>query len=299
MYWKCLRIVREEEPPRPSAKLSSSQLIATLSANRSYEPERLTKLLRSELDWIVLKALEKERSKRYETAQSFAADIQRYLSGDQVLAHPPTFAYHFRKLAHRHRGALTALCAVLLTLLFGLAGTTWQMLRANREASRAMLEAENARQAKAAAEDALIAGLIRPLGSGDLADGSVARTAIDEIARLKSSELKLRILDQAIRSPQIADRLPTQMSWILQACVGLELPLRKTAAANSLAIFRDGSLDHRVRYAALSCLNELDEIGVIGLDEFVRYVKERPTNGKRAYGIFRVGKSARQPPTLD
>ncbi len=99
-----LRIVREEEPPRPSAKLSSSQLIATLSANRSYEPERLTKLLRSELDWIVLKALEKERSKRYETAQSFAADIQRYLSGDQVLAHPPTFAYHFRKLAHRHRG---------------------------------------------------------------------------------------------------------------------------------------------------------------------------------------------------
>ncbi len=154
------------------------------------------------------------------------------------------------------------------------------MLRANREASRAMLEAENARQAKAAAEDALIAGLIRPLGSGDLADGSVARTAIDEIARLKSSELKLRILDQAIRSPQIADRLPTQMSWILQACVGLELPLRKTAAANSLAIFRDGSLDHRVRYAALSCLNELDEIGVIGLDEFVRYVKEAPDERK-------------------
>ncbi len=275
-----LRIVREEEPPRPSAKLSSSQLIATLSANRSSEPERLTKLLRSELDWIVLKALEKERSKRYETAQSFAADIQRYLAGDQVLAHPPTFGYHFRKLAYRNRGVLTALCAVLLALLFGLAGTTWQMLRANREASRAMLEAENARQAKAAAEDALIAGLIRPLGSGDLADGSVARTAIDEIARLKSAELRLRILDQAIRSPQIADRLPTQMSWILQACVGLDLPLHKTAADKSLEIFRDASLDHRVRYAALSCLNELDEIGAIEFDELVRYLNEAPNERK-------------------
>ncbi|MDX1928725.1 MAG: serine/threonine-protein kinase [Pirellulaceae bacterium] len=275
-----LRVIREEEPPRPSAKLSSSQLIATLSANRSYEPERLTKLLRSELDWIVLKALEKDRSNRYESAQSFAMDILRYLAGEQVLAHPPTLAYRFRKVAHRNRGLLTALAAVLLAMVAGLAGTTWQMFRANREAARAVIEANNARQAKEEAEDALISGLLRPLGSGGLEDGSVARMAIEDIATLESQELKLKILDRAIRTPHIADRLPTQMAWILQACVGLNISTNENAGENALAIFRDVSLEHRIRYAALSCLNELDAISVLGIDEFMRYLNEAPEERK-------------------
>ncbi|AMV35560.1 Serine/threonine-protein kinase PknB [Pirellula sp. SH-Sr6A] len=275
-----LRVVREVEPQRPSAKLSSSHLVATLSANRSSEPQRLTRLLRSELDWIVLKALEKERSNRYDSAQGFAADILRYLEGEQVLAHPPTLMYRLRKVAHRNRKGLVALSAVLLALLAGLAGTSWQMLRANREASRALTLADNAKRAKEEAENALIVGMMRPLGVGDLEEGSVARTTIADIATLESSELKLKILDRAIRMPQVADRLPTQMAWILQACVGLDASSHQKAAENALTLFRDDSLDHRVRYAALSCLNELDEIGVLSIDEFARYVREAPQERK-------------------
>lgn len=275
-----LRVVREVEPPRPSAKLSSSQLVATLSANRSSEPQRLTRLLRSELDWIVLKALEKERSKRYESAQGFAADILRYLAGEQVIAHPPTLMYRLRKVAHRNRSGLIALSAVLLAMLAGLAGTSWQMLRANREASRALTLADNARKAKEEAEDVLISGMMRPLGFGDLEEGSVARTTIEDIAQLESSELKLKILDRAIRTPQVADRLPTQMAWILQGCVGLDATSHQQATENALAIFRDQSLDHRVRYAALSCLNELDTIGTLSIDEFANYVRQAPDERK-------------------
>ena len=75
-----LRVVREEEPPRPSTKLSTADALPTLSANRGTEPKKLTGLLRNELDWIVMKALEKDRTRRYETANGFAADVQRYLS---------------------------------------------------------------------------------------------------------------------------------------------------------------------------------------------------------------------------
>lgn len=188
--------------------------------------------------------------------------------------------YRLRKVAHRNRSGLIALSAVLLAMLAGLAGTSWQMLRANREANRALTLADNAQKAKEEAENALILGMMRPLGVGDLEKGSVARTTIADIATLESSELKLKILDRAIRMPQVADRLPTQMAWILQACVGLDATSHQKAADNALAIFRDESLDHRVRYAALSCLNELDEIGVLSIDEFSNYVQEAPDERK-------------------
>ena len=85
-----LRVVREEEPPRPSTKLSTANALPSLSANRGTEPKKLTGLLRYELDWIVMKALEKDRSRRYDTANGFAADINRYLAGEPVHAHPPS-----------------------------------------------------------------------------------------------------------------------------------------------------------------------------------------------------------------
>src|SRR4051812_26598405 len=97
-----LRVVREEEPPRPSTKLSTADALPTLSANRGTEPKKLTGLLRNELDWIVMKALEKDRTRRYETANGFAADVQRYLSGEAVLAHPPSAGYRLKKFVRRN-----------------------------------------------------------------------------------------------------------------------------------------------------------------------------------------------------
>jgi serine/threonine protein kinase len=98
-----LRVIREEEPPRPSFKLSSAEALPSLSASRGTEPRRLTSLLRNELDWIVMKALEKDRTRRYETANGFAADVSRYLAGEPVLAHPPSTTYRLRKFVRRHR----------------------------------------------------------------------------------------------------------------------------------------------------------------------------------------------------
>ena len=85
-----LRVVREEEPPRPSTRLSTASALPSISANRGTEPTKLTGLLRNELDWIVMKALEKDRARRYESANGFAADVQRYLAGEAVQAHPPS-----------------------------------------------------------------------------------------------------------------------------------------------------------------------------------------------------------------
>src|SRR5262245_54476174 len=86
-YDEIRRIIREEEPPRPSTRISTAgQAVATVSANRGSEPRKLTALVRGELDWIVMKALEKDRNRRYETVSAFAADVQRYLADEAVLA---------------------------------------------------------------------------------------------------------------------------------------------------------------------------------------------------------------------
>jgi serine/threonine protein kinase/WD40 repeat protein len=120
-----LRLIREEEPPKPSTRLSTSEELPTLSAQRSTEPAKLSKLVRGELDWIVMKALEKERMRRYETANGLAMDIQRYLTDEPVQAGPPSAAYRMRKFIKRNRGAVLAASVVLATLLAGIAGTTW------------------------------------------------------------------------------------------------------------------------------------------------------------------------------
>src|SRR3954469_11883335 len=88
-----LRIIREEEPPRPSARLTSSETLPNVAANRNLEPHKLTTLVRGELDWIVMKCLEKDRDRRYESASGFATDLQRYLNDEPIEAIRPSRAY--------------------------------------------------------------------------------------------------------------------------------------------------------------------------------------------------------------
>jgi serine/threonine protein kinase/tetratricopeptide (TPR) repeat protein len=105
-WHELLRLIREEEPPRPSARLSGSDSLPSVAAQRQLPPIRLTRLLRGELDWIVMKCLEKERSRRYETASGLARDVERYLADESVEACPPSAAYRLRKLVRRNRGPL-------------------------------------------------------------------------------------------------------------------------------------------------------------------------------------------------
>jgi tetratricopeptide (TPR) repeat protein len=143
-YDELRRIIREEEPPRPSTRLSTlAQAATTLSAQRRSDPKRLSQLLRGELDWIVMRALEKDRNRRYESASAFAADVERYLRDEPVQACPPSAWYRFRKFARRNKRALATAALVGVMLLGAGGGWLWvQKGHADRATAQARREAE-------------------------------------------------------------------------------------------------------------------------------------------------------------
>jgi serine/threonine protein kinase/tetratricopeptide (TPR) repeat protein len=147
------RIIREEEPPKPSTRLSESKdSLPSISAQRHTEPAKLTKLVRGELDWIVMMALEKDRTRRYETASGMARDIERYLHDEPVEACPPSAAYRLRKFVRRNKGPVLAAGLVLLTLIGGIAGTSIGLVRAERARRAEVERAEGERQARQEAQ---------------------------------------------------------------------------------------------------------------------------------------------------
>jgi serine/threonine protein kinase len=149
-YDEIRRIIREEEPPKPSTRLSDLNLspgpsphrggerggvttsLASVAAQRHTEPSKLTKLVKGELDWIVMKALEKDRNRRYETANGFAADVLRYLADEAVQACPPAVGYRFRKFARRNKVVLITAALITSALILGTVVSTWQAIRATR-----------------------------------------------------------------------------------------------------------------------------------------------------------------------
>jgi tetratricopeptide (TPR) repeat protein len=145
-FGEILRMIKEEEPPRPSTRLSDSgAALASISAQRHMEPGKLTKLVRGELDWIVMKTLEKDRNRRYETASAFAADVQHYLNDEPVEACPPSAWYRFRQFARRNTGALTTAAVVAAALVLGTAISTWQAVRATQARKEAAQQRDLAR----------------------------------------------------------------------------------------------------------------------------------------------------------
>jgi serine/threonine protein kinase/WD40 repeat protein len=138
-----LRLVREEEPPRPSQRLSTSQSKATIAATRQSSPAQLASLIRGELDWIVMKSLEKDRGRRYETAAGLARDLERYLRDEPVEACPPTLGYRVRKAVRKNKAAVITAVLFLAGALVAVAGQTWNLLRA-RAAEADAVAARNA-----------------------------------------------------------------------------------------------------------------------------------------------------------
>jgi eukaryotic-like serine/threonine-protein kinase len=144
-YDEIRRIIREEDPPKPSTRISTLGLAATtVSANRKTDPAGLRRLFRGELDWIVMKCLEKDRNRRYETASALAADVRRFLSDEPVQACPPSTGYRLRKFAQRNRGPVAAGLALAALLVLGTVGTSIGLAWA--------LQAERTATAAAAAE---------------------------------------------------------------------------------------------------------------------------------------------------
>jgi serine/threonine protein kinase/tetratricopeptide (TPR) repeat protein len=182
-----LRLIREEEPPKPSTRLAESRVsLSWISSRRSVEPATLSQQVRGELDWIVMKALEKDRTRRYETASSLAQDIERYLRDEPVEACPPSAGYRLRKLARKHRAALGVAVTFIALLATGAGVSIWQALEA-RAAARAAVtaqrgEAEQRKQAEAVlgfVQDHVFAAA-RPVGRpGGLGPDVKLREALD------------------------------------------------------------------------------------------------------------------------
>ncbi len=188
-----LRRIREEEPPPPSTRLRSAEQLPSIAALRRTDAGRLAKLVRGDLDWIVMKSLEKDRSRRYATADALALDVQRYLDGDPVEAGPPSASYRLRKFTRKHRAALATATAFVVLLVVTTVFSSWQAVRALRAESSAednLTKAKtsetkarkSATQAKAIADffrDKVIAAARPPGQDGGLGRDVKLREALD------------------------------------------------------------------------------------------------------------------------
>ncbi|HXY37297.1 MAG TPA: serine/threonine-protein kinase, partial [Planctomycetaceae bacterium] len=278
-YDELLKIIREEDPPKPSLRLSqSSDSLPSIAAQRKTEPAKLSKLFTGDLDWIAMKALEKDRTRRYETANAFAADVLRYLNDEPVEASPPSAAYRIRKFAKKHHKPVIAVAAIVAVLVVGIAGTTWGLLRA-RQAERAAIVAESKERTEREsaeiernraleaeskeseqhviadaqrdqAERQLANGLLRPIGfSTQGIDAGELRSFVDWSA-IKESPLKMRVLEIAFNDPETALRVARRAERVIQSCVGLSPSRRAHAIQLVSAKQRNMAADPRIRVAA-------------------------------------------------
>lgn len=151
-----VRLIKEEEPPRPSVRLSTLGALPKVAAACSAQPAQLPKLVRGELDWIVMKCLEKDRTRRYETVNGLARDVQRYLKDEPVEACPPSAFYRLRKLAGKHRALLTTTASFAALLLVGIivsTGLAIRAIRAERQSQAALASERVALQEAVAAKE--------------------------------------------------------------------------------------------------------------------------------------------------
>jgi eukaryotic-like serine/threonine-protein kinase len=211
-YDELRRIIREEEPPRPSARLSTQQdQLTAAAAQRRTEPRQLLRTVRGELDWIVMKALEKDRTRRYETANGFAMDVQRYLADEPVLACPPSVGYRLRKFVRRNKGPVLAGSLILAALVIGIVGTTWGMIRANHAEAGAVREADEKTVALGEREKALAtakASALEAQKQGTLANEN-AKTARrqESLARRRFYAAQINLAHQAYQTGNLAQAL--------------------------------------------------------------------------------------------
>ncbi|HSM20502.1 MAG TPA: protein kinase, partial [Hyphomicrobiales bacterium] len=146
-YDEMRRIIAEDEPPKPSTRCTQIH-VATGDAAAKAKPGLSASVLKGDLDWIVMKAIEKDRTRRYETANAFAADIGRYLEDEPVLAAAPSAAYKFRKFARRNKAAMRVAAVILATLVAATLVSSWQAVRATAAEKMARSEADRATKAE-------------------------------------------------------------------------------------------------------------------------------------------------------
>ena len=215
-----LRMIREVEPPVPSQRISDLDRLPGLAAKRRIEPTRLGRFLRGDLDWIVMKALAKERVRRYESAIGLANDVDRFLKNEPVLAGPPTTWYRSAKFIRRHRGQVVAASLLVLVLVGGIIGTTLGLVEARSAAG----EAEQARQA--AERSSLQRGKINEVLGSIFTDINPHNT--DKVGKPLAALLGERLVQAAeqIEGESIGDPMAVARTQLTlgQSLIGLGYP---------------------------------------------------------------------------
>ena len=198
-----LRMIRQVEPTKPSTKLNSITHAVEVARSRRTQPQKLSTLVRGDLDWIVMKALEKDRQRRYQTANELALDVERYINDEPVSAGPPSATYRFRKFARRNSGKLIAASLIAIVLVLGTVVSAWQAIEASQAKTRATDQAVRARKAEIEAkEKAAITAAVNRFINDDLLG---AANAFDEPNR----DLTVReVLDRA--AEKLESRFPDQ-----------------------------------------------------------------------------------------
>jgi serine/threonine protein kinase/tetratricopeptide (TPR) repeat protein len=214
------RIIREEEPAKPSTRISTlGQVATTVSTNRKSDPKQLSRLFRGELDWIVMKALEKDRNRRYETANAFAMDVQRYLADEPVLAGPPSKSYRLKKFVWRNRGPVSAGAVVLLALVAGIVGMVWGLVRAEAavKAEKGAKETAQAREAETRAVLDFVEGKILAAARPEDEEGGLgAKVTLREAIEAALPFVETSFADQPLTEARL--RMTVGLSfWYLGA----------------------------------------------------------------------------------
>ena len=181
-FGEILRRIKEEDPPKPSTRLGASgERLATLSALRGIDPSALTRQLRGDLDRIVMKAIEKDRSRRYETAVGFARDVERYLAGDPVEACPPSALYRLSKFTKKHRTAMVTATAFAVILVGALIVSTASAFRARRAEILSMRRLAEVTRANATTASALATAKVASQRAVEARDRAEANQYVSQI----------------------------------------------------------------------------------------------------------------------
>jgi serine/threonine protein kinase len=282
------RIIREVDPPAPSTQIgTNTETIASVAAQRQIEPKRLGKIVRGELDWIVMKSLDKDRRRRYETAVNFGSDIQNYMSGAPVVAAPATFAYRFGKLVTRNKGPVAAGMAVAMALLIGVIAFAWQAKIAIRQRDRALAAESQATQRaselKAVADfqssmlggiDATDAGValmidIRTKFNSSLANSSVpedqrlAQMAAfsQQLVRVNATDTAIDVIDQNILKPAVSaidKKFKDQPLVAAALCQSIADVYRTLGRLDAATPLQERALDTRTRVLGPNHLETID-----------------------------------------
>ncbi len=269
-----LRLIREEDPLPPSTRVSGSERLPGLAAQRRMDPRLLQRSLAGELDWIVMRALEKERSRRYETSSDLGRDIERYLADEPVEACPPSRLYRWRKFIRRHRPQLLACGILLLGLNAAIAGLVWgwqQSRQAEEQVRQTLRELLKERAAKDQAvadgqqerarsrskrAQAIITAITEAAGKGvaeeKLPSGTLRalRQSFQAWSQIADDAERVDVLDVGLTTPAEALILASHHSAVLQACVGISRERRQHALQLLLEKQRCSDCAAEVRAAA-------------------------------------------------